>query len=357
MKIGSKWVKMLPKNHIKDYLDCKPNDPIETIEATLKNIECQQLKMKLPPAYLFDSDKTSKNNLKYASLTADSMLKDFFEKGKGRGINIHKPNGGFFEKSESKYDTVLKKWRVKNKNPFEDYTQVFSCNDSKKSYIKELLYDPETGNTEAVAETLSFDFKNYDKLKKLKTYQSEVLGEFPKPEYGHLKFHHYLEPEHNKYFEPEYGFSPLYNPYFAWKADNIGINFEENKKRNKLRKIKRNLTIIVKSRAQPINDIPENEWTALNTLREMISEADFRKYLKYGFILVRGQSDFVYQVFRDQSHTKVWKKGKVIKEICVRIEDDNIPPTDNVIAFKVLIEGCEKEFEKLGNIYNMAEAA
>jgi len=345
MQIGSKWVKMLPMNHIKNYSDCKPNDPIETVEAILKNIEHQRLKMKLPPVHLYNSDSTSKNDFKFAALTADRMLRDYFEKGDGRGINIYKPNGGFFEESESRYDSISKKWRVKNENPFQDYKRVFSSSDPEKSYIKELLYDPETGNTEAVARTLNFEYKNYDKLK-LKNYQSEVLGEFPKPEYESSEYHQDI---HEYSMQPRYGLSPVYDSYYTWKVNNP----EKNERLNKQRKIKRNLTIIVKSRAQPVDEIPENEWRALNTLREMISETDFRKYLKYGFILVKGQSGFVYQIFRDRDHTKVWKNGKVIKEICVRIEDKNIPPTDNVVAFKVLIEGCEKEFEKLGNVYNM----
>lgn len=124
--------------------------------------------------------------------------------------------------------------------------------------------------------------------------------------------------------------------------------------RKKLRSLKDNMTIIVKTRARPIyGNVPKNEVTALDTLREMITEAEFRKYMVHGFILVKGESGRIYQIHRCASHTYVWENGQVVEEICVRIQDRRIPPTDNVIAFKVLIETDEEEFKKLGNVYNM----
>jgi len=122
-------------------------------------------------------------------------------------------------------------------------------------------------------------------------------------------------------------------------------------------KMKSNLLINVKSRADIINGVPKNEAIAIETLREEISEAEFRKYLKYGFINVPGKGDKTFQVFRNDSHIKVWKGGKLLEEICVRISDSKIPPTDNVIAMKALITANEEEFRKLGNIYPMADAA
>lgn len=122
----------------------------------------------------------------------------------------------------------------------------------------------------------------------------------------------------------------------------------------KLQKLKNNMTIIVHSRARPFRIAEKNEMTAIETLREMITEADFRKYMAHGFILVKGESGRVYQIFRSRAHTIVWEKGEIVEEVCVRIKDRKIPPTDNVIAFKILIETSENEFKKLGNVYNMA---
>jgi hypothetical protein len=156
------------------------------------------------------------------------------------------------------------------------------------------------------------------------------------------------------------GTNTTYYP-FTFDTDNniCAYDSESYKKEAKKQKLKSNLLIFVKSRASNdfLKNMPENEKTALETLREEVSEIEFRRYLKYGFVLVRSKSGKTYQVFRNRSHTKVWFNGKVIEEVCVRIKDSNIPLTDNVIAFKTLIEFDEEEFKKLGNVFKMAIAA
>jgi hypothetical protein len=92
----------------------------------------------------------------------------------------------------------------------------------------------------------------------------------------------------------------------------------------------------------------------MDTLREVISEEEFRKYLRYGFVLVRAKSGAVYQIFKNQSHTKVWVGGKMVEEVCIRIKDEAIPRTDRVVALKAIVETSEEEFKKLGNVYKMA---
>jgi hypothetical protein len=137
----------------------------------------------------------------------------------------------------------------------------------------------------------------------------------------------------------------------------VEIKWDEKSKSYKTifkSKLKSNLRIHVKSRARFYQTFPRNEWTAIETLREMITEKDFRKFLRYGFILVRGQSGRVYQVFRDRCHTKVWENGRVVEEVCVYLKDGKIPLTDKLIAFKTIIETSEEEFRRLGNVYKMA---
>lgn len=140
-----------------------------------------------------------------------------------------------------------------------------------------------------------------------------------------------------------------------------GISIKDSKEMKRFdlkQKIRNNLIIHVKTRAKDILNIPENEQTAIETLREMITEAEFRKYLKHGFVLVKGKSGDVFQVFRNSWHTKVWRGGSVIEEICVRISSNmNVPPTDNVIAFKTMIETDEEDFKKIGNVYKMKKVA
>lgn len=114
--------------------------------------------------------------------------------------------------------------------------------------------------------------------------------------------------------------------------------------------------IVIKTRGHPVNFHSIGpEQTALETLRELVTEKEFFKYLKYGFIIVEGRSGKQYQISRLNSHTKVWVRGKLVEEICVRIKG-NVPPTDNVIAFKTMIEIDESEFRKVGNVYKLKVA-
>lgn len=102
--------------------------------------------------------------------------------------------------------------------------------------------------------------------------------------------------------------------------------------------------------------VSSSEAIALETLRGMVGRMEFRRYLKDGFLVVTGASGLRYQIFRDNWHTKVWDGGNVVEEICVRILDE-VPPTDNVIAFKCMIECDEDEFRQIGNVYNMRKVA
>jgi hypothetical protein len=143
-----------------------------------------------------------------------------------------------------------------------------------------------------------------------------------------------------------YGSSPFVPP--------IELSPEELKKQAQKSRLKSNLIIQIKTRAELPQTLPDNEKIAMESLREVLSETEFRKYLKYGFILVKGQGGDTYQIFRNRSHTKVWRGGKVIEEICVRIKyETGVPPTDNVIAFRAIIQTNENAFKKLGNVYKM----
>jgi len=77
--------------------------------------------------------------------------------------------------------------------------------------------------------------------------------------------------------------------------------------------------------------------------------------MRYGFIMVKARSGEEYQVFQNKSHTRVWKNGEIVREICIRLKTE-VPSTDNVIAFKTMIETDEQEFEKLGNVYHLKAA-
>lgn len=110
----------------------------------------------------------------------------------------------------------------------------------------------------------------------------------------------------------------------------------------------------------PRAETPE-EALAQEALREVVTEEEFRKYLRYGFVLVEGRSGARYQVFRNRHHVKVWVGGKLVEEICVYLKSvggATAPPTDKVVAFKAMIEADEEAFKDMGNRYrNLAEAA
>lgn len=161
-----------------------------------------------------------------------------------------------------------------------------------------------------------------------------------------------------------FGLDLFYNNsvFYNDSVDSLSYDLTQKNPKEALRfRIRSNLNISRLGREAlgvPKN-IPENEIVAIETLREMITEAELRKYLKFGFVLVPGKSGKTYQVFRNRSHTKVWHNGEVIEEVCVRIDRGavKVPETDNVIAFKQMIETDEEEFRKSGNIYRFKQRA
>ena len=120
--------------------------------------------------------------------------------------------------------------------------------------------------------------------------------------------------------------------------------------------VKANLCIIAPTRGSVFPKMMKKaEKTALETLRDMITEQEYRNYIRYGFITVKGKSGRLYQISRTLNHTKVWDHGELVEEGCVRIKggDFVVPETDNIIAFKVMIETDENLFKSLGNVYKV----
>ena len=121
-----------------------------------------------------------------------------------------------------------------------------------------------------------------------------------------------------------------------------------------------NLYIFVKSHCKPVGRVNGPEQAALETLRESLTEDQFRRYIKTGFLSVTGRSGRTYQIPRGSGispHVIVWERGKKIAEICSYILDRKMPPTDRVIAFKTIIEADEQEMWRRGNVFNMQTQA
>lgn len=153
---------------------------------------------------------------------------------------------------------------------------------------------------------------------------------------------------------------PFFDEQAQWNQKAAYCDYKKHylsKKKAFLAQIKANLEPQYTPRSEYVVPRTESEQKAIETLREMITEGEYRRYMKNGFLLVRGDSGRVYQVFRDRWHTVVWDRGKRVEEVCTRLKDSSIPPTDNVIAFKIAIEADEESFKKRGNVYRIRTAA
>lgn len=91
------------------------------------------------------------------------------------------------------------------------------------------------------------------------------------------------------------------------------------------------------------------ELTALQLLRQMVSPADFRRYLRHGFVPVRAESGLIYQVDRHQ-RISVWDRGERVASLCVHLRGRDLPPTDEVVAKIVIIECDEADIWKRANV-------
>jgi len=80
-----------------------------------------------------------------------------------------------------------------------------------------------------------------------------------------------------------------------------------------------------------------SEARAREALLELIGDQRFRRYLKHGFISIRGKSGRVYQVFPGHKMTKVWENGKHIEDLCVMLVYSSLPPSDSVIMRMLMI--------------------
>lgn len=116
--------------------------------------------------------------------------------------------------------------------------------------------------------------------------------------------------------------------------------------------MKENIITKKKQRQKTLSpSLSKSENKAIDSLRDMLSEKDFRKYIINGFIMVRGSSGKWYQIFKKQSHIRVYEKGILIKELCIHTDAKEVPPTDHVINIKTLVECDEHLLWSSSNVY------
>jgi hypothetical protein len=133
-----------------------------------------------------------------------------------------------------------------------------------------------------------------------------------------------------------------------------GINYSADYVAELLKKrvksaMKNNLLIKVNSRQKPLQTIAQiEEQRARLTLRDMLSEQDWRRYVTNGFLMVKGSSDYWYQIFAS-SGVNVYQHGKKVHYICIHT-DKACPPSDHVINMKLLVEFDEAALWQGGNV-------
>lgn len=118
------------------------------------------------------------------------------------------------------------------------------------------------------------------------------------------------------------------------------------------RKIKEQLAPTCFSRASRnnFNNCSPQELRALSVLKKTLKSDEWVHYLKYGFIEVKGTSHLTYVIHRKNQHVMVYRrKGEKAAEICIYFK--NIPPTDRVLALKIMIECDERDIWRKGNIH------
>jgi len=94
----------------------------------------------------------------------------------------------------------------------------------------------------------------------------------------------------------------------------------------------------------------EREMRARQTLRRMLGDDDFQRFLRNGFVSVRANSGKVYQIYPGHGMTVVYDRGTPIEKLCVVLHGD-FTPTDSLIARYVMILHDEADFRALANVW------
>jgi hypothetical protein len=89
------------------------------------------------------------------------------------------------------------------------------------------------------------------------------------------------------------------------------------------------------------------EWRARQTLRELIGDDAYCRFLHTGIVSVRGESGMVYNIRPGYSMVEVFKGGQLTDRICIQSKG-SYPPTDTLIMRCLLIWDDEKALWKIG---------
>lgn len=138
------------------------------------------------------------------------------------------------------------------------------------------------------------------------------------------------------------GASELSSYYTSLKRD-------PNQQMRDILSSRRSPAVFVRGKA-PSQECDHREIRARQTLRSVVGETEFRRFLKFGFVCVRNRKSFrMYQIYGGHSHfTNVYENGKMINRLCVYLAGD-FPPTDQLIIRCLMAINDEDRFWNLAN--------
>ncbi len=92
----------------------------------------------------------------------------------------------------------------------------------------------------------------------------------------------------------------------------------------------------------------EREKRARETLRRIIGEYKYRRYLRDGFVTVQGASGRVYCIYPGHEFTRVYFGNQFVEQLCV-VFQGQFPPTDSLIMRYLMLSNDELGFRAKAN--------
>lgn len=116
--------------------------------------------------------------------------------------------------------------------------------------------------------------------------------------------------------------------------------------------------IVTKNRDLWGINLTEQEIRARTLLLELIGEEAFRRYLRRGFIVVKGMTGTLYKISGGNTRIISYVKNvhghfQAFEEFCVQFREYNLPFTDGVIMRKLLVESDEFQLRKVANVWQI----
>jgi hypothetical protein len=129
-------------------------------------------------------------------------------------------------------------------------------------------------------------------------------------------------------------------------------------RRNRLQEIirRRSAPAVIGSRHPAAVGFDQREEMARRTLRRVVGDDQYRRFLKQGFISLKARSGDVYLIYPDHIRTRVFRNGREVEQLCVVLTAD-FPPTDSLITRYLMLLNDEREFLRIAIKTRPAPAA